>query len=185
MGRTAPVAGGLAGVLPRCVRTPTEADLRGFALLQTATAAQARALGLVLRTPSGAAEPFLSGQVVLWRAGRLAECETGNGQTLVQGGEWIAGFLLRTGGQVVPRSLTELSAALRRGDVLEFGWQLNGVAGEGGLQAQLQHLASAFQRGDGLAAGELRALVARWPAARVQADPATSVGRAAPFPSPR
>ncbi len=167
-------------LVPQCRRAPQENDLQSYSGLQTVTAEQTRRLGIVLRSRTGEAKPFLGGRAVLWRSGRYALCEDEAHRTLVYGAEWAVAFLLQDSASPSPATLDELASTVEQGHLLALGSVANGEPDQTQLAEQINGLAAGWAMSEEILLQRFAALRSVWPRDRMTVNLATPIGIAVP-----
>lgn len=127
---------------PQCASPPANDTLRPYRGLQGATRKQANDLGILFQKMDGSPAPFLTGHVVLWRAGQYGTCTSVSGTTeLVYGTELIVAFLLAPD-QNVPRIIAQLEHEITHRKVRAMGVTLNGSRALPVSQQEMKEVAS-------------------------------------------
>lgn len=127
---------------PQCAVPPASNTLRSFAVFQWMTKQQASALGLA--SASDSAGDLGLPSVLVWRAGRIAECESASGKAhVIYGSEWDVGLLVeQRDGSALPATFADLRRATPPPRILAFASSTSGLGKNAALLAAFHKLAS-------------------------------------------
>jgi hypothetical protein len=131
---------------PACAQKPDPKALHDFGVFQWITRQQASALDLATSSTDNPVDNSASRDVLVWRAGKMAECDSTDGKSLVvYGAEWdVALFVDERGMGRNPMSFVALSHQVPARRILAVACSTAGFEKDAPFPASLRTLASHF-----------------------------------------